>query len=225
MKSNVLFLFCCFFSTSSFVFGQKKLEIGLSLSLFQGVNAERYAARWSETIGQAIASSLDYEPSLMAGIVVASPFNQGNHQFRTGLELHLFHYSLGTTLFTPAGNTFNLTKTTNNVVQLPLGYVKRWGHFMLYGGSGVAFFQAKDKSTASEKALLTPEHLAFVEKTLSGFKKIYPIYECSLGWHIWQSTIEIGYRGNGEVRKKNLSPISFNGSRGIVYLGTKFFLK
>ncbi|MEY4903135.1 MAG: hypothetical protein RLZZ292_950 [Bacteroidota bacterium] len=224
IKSKITFLFCYSLCISVFAFGQKKLNVGLSLGIFQGVSAERYSARLSQAMGQAVVSSLDYAPSLLAGIVVATPFDKQKYQFRTGLELHLFHYTLATSFFTPSETIFNQTVTTNSVVQLPLGFVKHWGHFMLYGGSGLAFFRTRDNSTESEKAVFDPNHLAFVEKTLTNFKKIYPIYECSIGWQVQQSSVEIGYRGAGEVRKTNSSPIAFNGSRGIVYLGTKFFL-
>jgi hypothetical protein len=223
-KSKITFLFCFLISFSSFVFGQKKLDTGLKLGVFQGVSAERYSVRLSANMGQAIISSLDYAPSLLAGVVVATPFNQRNHQFRVGFDLYSFHYTLATSFFNQTKDIINQTKTTNSVIQLPFGYAKKWGHFMLYAGSGVAFFQTKDNTKEDEKAFLEPIHLAFVEKTLSNFKKNYLIYECSLGWKVRQSSVEIGYRGTGNVRKTSVMPVALRDSRGIVFLATTFFL-
>ncbi|MEY4903540.1 MAG: hypothetical protein RLZZ292_1355 [Bacteroidota bacterium] len=226
IKSKILFLFY-FLTISTVIFGQKKLEYGVHIGVFSGTNAEFYnRGTFSSVDGSSssylLSSSIDEDPSILAGINIASSFNAKGWQFKTGLDVHSFEYTLST--FSNFGGkvSANSTATRNTVVQLPMGYSKRWGNFVVYTGTGLTFFNIQDLSTEKEKASFEPIHLFFINSTFDNFKKIYPFYEVSLGWRWKRSSIEIGYRTSGKLEKRDFSFgfDQYSGSRSILYLGT-----
>jgi hypothetical protein len=229
-KSKIAFLLGIFLCTSMIIFGQKKLEYGVHLGIFSGINAEFYnQSTFSNIDGSTssymLSSSIDEEPATIAGINVATPFSQRGWQLKTGLDVHSFGYTIST--FSNLGGKIstNSTDTRNTVVQLPMGCSKRWGDFVVYVGSGLTFFNIQDLRT--EKASLDPIHLFFMNSTFDNFKKIYSFYEISMGWRWRRSSIELGYRGSGKLMKKEFSNYNFNnynGSRAILYLGTSLLL-
>ncbi len=222
--SKINFLFWSIFMLSSIAFGQKKLEYELRLGIFAGMNAEFLNESFNNNItNSSFSSSLDEKPSILAGISVSTPFNPRGWQFKTGLDIHRFQYTFFTSSFGPR-TFFNTTITRNTVVQLPLGYCKRWNDFLLYIGSGLTFFTPQDLSTEKEIAGFDASHIGFVKNTLSNFKTVYPFYEISIGWWWQRSSIELGYRRSGTPIKKEFNNSFYRGSRGILYIGTSLLL-
>ncbi len=224
----MIFLFYyILFSFSSFIFGQKKLEVGVYVGVFEGIHAEMYRRDFNTNgINYSFISSISEKPSILAGISVAKPFSEKGWQFKTGLDVHTFKYSLFTAVFFTTTPFVNTTNTLNTVVQMPFGYTKRWGDFTIYMGSGLTFFNVKDLSTEKEKMDFDVRHSNFVRSTINNFRTIYPLYEMSMGWRWRRSSIELGYRGTGKFKKKEYAPIyeSYDGSQAILYLKTTLLL-
>jgi Outer membrane protein beta-barrel domain len=197
-KAKVAFLFY-FLSISTVIFGQKKLEYGVHLGIFSGINAEQYNHSTNSFEGTSssysFSSSMDVAPSILAGVSLAIPFNSKGWQFKTGLDVHSFKYTFSTSARSSFKFFATSTMVKNTVIQLPLGCSKRWGDFIVYVGSGLTLFKIKNITLPKEPTRVEIVHNQSVMNTLDNFKKFYPFYEISLGWCWKRSTIELGYRG------------------------------
>ncbi|MEY4905879.1 MAG: hypothetical protein RLZZ292_3694 [Bacteroidota bacterium] len=222
----------CFCSIASLLLGQKKLEYGLSLGLGLGLDAEYYSTpsrkiNSTTTVSHSVNSSIDDTPLLLAGISIAEPFTKKNGRWRTGVEVHTFQNNIRTRiiLFNSTKLLLSNTQLQNTAIQIPLGYCKRWGHFMMYLGSGVTFLRIKDLTTEKEKADFLPEHPIFVQTVLDNFRKVYPMYDLGASWQWERFSIELNSRGAIKWLKQTDGLFDYStGNRNFLYFGTKIYL-
>jgi hypothetical protein len=238
MKKLLLSLYIL--SLSALLWGQKKIEFGIHLGIFTGVNPERASTNSGGDIffpnpsdnilNKQLTSKIGATPSILAGIILATPLDKKGNQFRTGIDLHTFQYDLSSLLLNPSkigGFTNNATTLQSQVFQIPIHYTKHWGGFLVSLGSGLSFFTLKDISTTKEKAQYSTAHIDVINRTTKDmFKKVYPFYDISAGWRWKKTTIELSYRVSGELRKGNSnSPFAdYFGNRNFLCIGSTFFL-